>query len=103
MVKLALDAAAALQLDVAGIDVLFDNAGYRICEANSSPGFSGLEEACDISVPDAVFDLVERRGQAVAPARRPLWSRLLRPNGNARAAKASEPRRQKAPQSERWW
>jgi gamma-F420-2:alpha-L-glutamate ligase len=100
MAKLALDAASALNLDVAGIDVLFDEAGYRICEANSSPGFAGLEEACDISVPDAVFDFVERRARAEQPVRRSLWSRLLRPT---KAARPPEPRRQKAPQPERWW
>jgi gamma-F420-2:alpha-L-glutamate ligase len=103
MAKLAIDAASALKLDVAGIDVLFDTAGYRICEANSSPGFSGLEDACDISVPDAVFDLVQQRAQVPTPARRPLWSRLLRLPAGARPARVSEPRRQKIPQSERWW
>jgi gamma-F420-2:alpha-L-glutamate ligase len=103
MARMALDATSALKLDVAGIDVLFDESGYRICEANSSPGFSGLEEACEISVPDAVFDLVEQRCATSAPARRPLWSRLLRPKAAAKADRPAVPRRQKAPQSERWW
>lgn len=104
MAKLAIDAANALKLDVAGIDVLFDETGYRICEANSSPGFSGLEDACEVSVPDAVLDLVEQRSQVPAPARRPLWSRLLQPMKIApKADRAAEPRRLKTPQSERWW
>ena len=43
MADLAVRTAAALALDVAGIDILFDAEGYRICEANSSPGFQALE------------------------------------------------------------
>lgn len=59
MAELALRAASALDLDVAGIDILFDEDGYRICEANSAPGFQGLERACSIDVPAAVFDWIE--------------------------------------------
>lgn len=33
--------ANVLQLDVTGIDILFDEDGYRVCEANSAPGFRG--------------------------------------------------------------
>jgi gamma-F420-2:alpha-L-glutamate ligase len=50
MADLALKAAESLRLDIAGIDVLYDERGYRICEANSSPGFHGLENVCRISV-----------------------------------------------------
>lgn len=55
MAALAVEVTRALGLDVAGIDILFDEDGYRICEANSSPGFKGLEKACGISVPDIIF------------------------------------------------
>lgn len=55
MAHLAVRVTHALGLDVAGVDILFDTNGYRICEANSSPGFLGLEKACGISVPDAIF------------------------------------------------
>lgn len=59
MAELAVRAAEALDLDVAGIDILFDEDGYRICEANSAPGFQGLERACAIDVPMAIFDWIE--------------------------------------------
>jgi len=59
MAELAVRAADTLGLEVAGIDILFDEDGYRICEANSAPGFQGLERACAIDVPDAVFDWIE--------------------------------------------
>jgi gamma-F420-2:alpha-L-glutamate ligase len=59
MAELAVRAADALELEVAGIDILFDEEGYRICEANSAPGFQGLERACAIDVPGAIFDWIE--------------------------------------------
>lgn len=59
MAELAARAADALGLEIAGIDILFDDEGYRICEANSAPGFQGLERACAVDVPDAVFDWIE--------------------------------------------
>lgn len=77
MTQLAIEAAKALRLDVAGIDVLYDEKGYRICEANSSPGFVGLEKACPVSVPDKVFDYVAARLKPPARPRRPLWRRIL--------------------------
>lgn len=80
MVKLAVEAAKALRLEIAGIDVLYDEDGYRICEANSSPGFEGLEKACLLSVPDLVLDFVEtrvKRPSAPPPARPSFWRRLV--------------------------
>lgn len=76
MADLAVNVARALALDVAGIDILFDGDGYRVCEANSSPGFQGLEQACRISVPDEIFAGMRRKlGLPIAPARKP-WRRL---------------------------
>ena len=77
LVDLAVRAASVLHLDVAGIDILFDDDGYRICEANSAPGFQGLEKACAISVPDAIFDAA--RARLGLPSARPSsWRRLLK-------------------------
>jgi len=61
MAELAVKVARELQLDVAGIDILFDKTSYRICEANSSPGFQGLERACDVDVPELVFVAMSRK------------------------------------------
>jgi gamma-F420-2:alpha-L-glutamate ligase len=61
MIDLAVKVARELQLDVAGIDILLDKDGYRICEANSSPGFQGLERACRIDVPELVFLAMSRK------------------------------------------
>lgn len=61
MAALAVDVARALKLDVAGIDILLDAQGYRICEANSAPGFQGLERACAIDVPELIFLAMGRK------------------------------------------
>jgi RimK family alpha-L-glutamate ligase len=47
---LARDCAQTLGLEIAGIDLLFDGDGYRVCEANSNPGFSGFEAATGTNV-----------------------------------------------------
>lgn len=53
---LSLQTAHILGLDVAGIDLLFDGEdSYKVCEANSSPGFKGLEQACNVDVPQEIF------------------------------------------------
>lgn len=33
-------------LKIAGIDLLFDGKHYKVCEANSSPGFEGIDQYC---------------------------------------------------------
>jgi hypothetical protein len=61
MADLAVQVARELKLDIAGIDILFDKDGYRICEANSAPGFQGLEKACAVDVPELVFLAMGRK------------------------------------------
>ena len=41
---LSVESSKALDLDIAGVDLLFDNGGYKICEVNSNPGFEGMEQ-----------------------------------------------------------
>jgi gamma-F420-2:alpha-L-glutamate ligase len=77
MAELAVHVAQALGLDVAGIDILFDGDGYRICEANSSPGFQGLEKACGISVPDAIFNSMRDKLGLPTRPRGSSWRRFL--------------------------
>ena len=61
MEMLAIQTAKVLDLDIAGIDLLFHSDGYRICEANSSPGFKGFEAALGINIPQKVFDYARLR------------------------------------------
>ena len=61
MELLAIQTAKVLDLDVAGVDLLFHNDGYRICEANSAPGFKGFEAALGINIPQKVFEYAKLR------------------------------------------
>ena len=61
MEMLAIQVAKVLDLDIAGIDLLFHPDGYKICEANSSPGFKGFENALGINIPQKVFDYARLR------------------------------------------
>lgn len=54
--QLAIETARVLDLNIAGIDILFDKNGYKICEANSAPDFRGLESCCDVSIADEILD-----------------------------------------------
>lgn len=57
---LAVRTADVLDIQVAGIDLLFTEDGYTICEANTFPGFKGLETACPVNVPQKIFDAMRR-------------------------------------------
>ena len=56
---LARETAKALGLDIAGVDLLFDSRGFRVCEANSNPGFSGFEKYCATDVADAITEYIK--------------------------------------------
>lgn len=74
---LAITTAGILNLQVAGIDLLYAEDGYTICEANSFPGFKGLESCCDINIPQEIFKAMQRRldaGASFGTASAPLPS-----------------------------
>lgn len=54
--RLALDCARLFRLDIAGIDLLFDTDGFKVCEANSSPGFKGMELATGTDIAGKIMD-----------------------------------------------
>jgi glutathione synthase/RimK-type ligase-like ATP-grasp enzyme len=60
-VELSVKTAELLDIQVAGIDLLFTDDGYTICEANTFPGFKGLEQACDVNVPQKIFESMRNR------------------------------------------
>lgn len=59
-VALAIRTADVLNLQVAGIDFLYDDRGYTVCEANSFPGFKGLEKYCTVNVPREIFTAMQK-------------------------------------------
>jgi glutathione synthase/RimK-type ligase-like ATP-grasp enzyme len=48
-----------LNLAIAGIDLLWDSRGFRVCEANCNPGFSGFERYCGVNVADIITEYVK--------------------------------------------
>jgi len=56
--EIALNAARILGLDIAGIDLLFDHRGFRVCEANSNPGFNGFNQFCNTQVEHAISEFI---------------------------------------------
>jgi RimK family alpha-L-glutamate ligase len=60
---LARETARVLGLQIAGIDLLFDRDGYKICEANSSPGFSGIDQFCNENMSQRIVDYVKLKIQ----------------------------------------
>lgn len=56
---IALETAKALNLDIAGVDLLFDPRGFRVCEANSNPGFSGFENYCQVDVASIITEYIK--------------------------------------------
>jgi len=62
LAQLSIDAAKALAMDYAGVDVIKDSEGcYSIIEVNSIPAWKGLESVCDINVAELlVEDLLAR-------------------------------------------
>jgi gamma-F420-2:alpha-L-glutamate ligase len=69
---IAIKTAEALNIQVAGIDLLFTEDGYTICEANTFPGFKGLEQATGVNVPEAIFNAMAEQLQSSKPAKTPL-------------------------------
>ncbi|MCH1429202.1 MAG: RimK family alpha-L-glutamate ligase [Chlamydiales bacterium] len=47
-----------LNLDIAGVDLLFDENGFKVCEANSSPGFHGLEKVVGKCIAEDILDYI---------------------------------------------
>jgi len=55
----ALNAASALALDIAGVDMLQSDRGPLILEVNSSPGLEGIEKATGINIAAKIVEFIE--------------------------------------------
>ena len=53
--------AKALDLDIAGVDLLFDDIGYKICEVNSNPGFEGMENYTKKNIAEEIVQFIKMK------------------------------------------
>ncbi|HSH04245.1 MAG TPA: 30S ribosomal protein S6--L-glutamate ligase, partial [Anaerolineae bacterium] len=60
MVELALQAANAHGLAVAGVDILEAERGPLVLEVNGSPGLEGIEGASGVGVAEAIIEYLEK-------------------------------------------
>ena len=55
------ESARLLGLDIAGVDLLFDNGGYKICEINSNPGFEGMETFTKKNIASEIVQFIKMK------------------------------------------
>ena len=58
---LSSESAKALDLDIAGVDLLFDNGGFKICEVNSNPGFEGMENFTKKNIAEEIVQFIKMK------------------------------------------
>ena len=56
---LSSEASKALGLDIAGVDLLFQDGGYKICEVNSNPGFEGMENFTNKNIAGEIVTFIK--------------------------------------------
>lgn len=61
--NLAISSTQALGLDFAGIDILFTEEGYTVCEVNGIPGFRTVGLTSKYNIPLAMMKTIRRRTQ----------------------------------------
>ena len=62
---LSSESSKALGLDIAGVDLLFQNGGYKICEVNSNPGFEGMEQFTKKNIAEEIVSFIKFKIGAV--------------------------------------
>lgn len=77
--KIALDSAAALNLEIAGVDILRTKRGPVIMELNSNPGLEGITEVTGIDVAGAIIDYAIKKvsANATQSAKEVAFSRII--------------------------
>lgn len=73
--EIAIRAARAFRLGLAGVDMLRAGDGPKVLEVNSSPGFQGIEGATGKNIAGALFDAIERHVRPTPARRRPKKGR----------------------------
>lgn len=62
-IRYALESAKALNLDVAGVDLIRSSRGPLVLEVNPCPGFEGLEKTTGLNIAGAMIDFLLEKGR----------------------------------------
>ena len=54
------ESARLLDLDIAGVDLLFNGDSYTICEVNSAPGFEGMEKYTKTNISEKMVNYITK-------------------------------------------
>jgi len=60
---LAVEISRILNLEIAGIDLLFDKHGFKICEVNSAPGFEAMENYCGLDIAAEIIRFIRDKNR----------------------------------------
>ena len=63
--RVAVRAAQALGLRVAGVDILRGKDGPKILEVNSSPGLEGIEKVTGRDIANAIIEYIEKNARTL--------------------------------------
>lgn len=66
--KIAIKAANAMGLNVAGVDLIRSARGPLVLEVNSSPGLEGIEKATNVDVATAIIEFIEKNPRTKRPS-----------------------------------
>lgn len=61
IIEIAEKVVDVIGLNIGGIDLLFTENGFTVCEANSMPGYEGLEKACSVNIPAEILKGIARQ------------------------------------------
>mgnify|MGYP001173084878 CR=1 FL=1 len=61
--RMAVKAAKAMELRVAGVDIIRSDRGPMVLEINSSPGLEGVEAATKVDIADAMIQHIEKHAK----------------------------------------
>ena len=60
---MAIKASKAMNLDVAGVDILRSNRGSLVLEVNASPGLEGIEKATEKNIAGLMIEYIEKHAK----------------------------------------
>lgn len=83
--EIAVRAARAFDLNMAGVDLLRSENGPKVLEVNSSPGFEGIETSTGKNIVGKLYEQIETRVRP-APLRRRAPASTRRPTAKAKKA-----------------